>query len=296
MKAIIYRAEHGGLANRLRALVGYQTMSHFLTIPFYLWWVPNDSCDADFAHLFDSPDIKLLTAAEWNVLRGDGEVSIFQGYNWFDKIWKTHMEDRLPWPVFARQAIYFLGRLSPKMHILEKIEEFSKLHHLQDAIGVHIRHTDNLSAYKFWTERSTEFNPEYISRLEGFKGYIESRISSEPSLRVLLATDNKKIEKNFRELYGRHVITFDKKYRNGRLKFSLRGLKFTVRGRTSSIEDALIEMFLLSKCRAILGTYYSSFSKFSAVLGNTEYFEVRGSDYVRNEFIESLKQFTDRDE
>jgi hypothetical protein len=292
MKAIIYRAEHGGLANRLRALAGYQAMSHFLKVPFYMRWVPDDSCDADFVQLFDSSDIKTLTPGEWNFLKEDGEISIFQSYNWFDKIWKTHMEDKVSWPDFARHAVRFLGNLSPKTHIAKKIEDFSELHHIHNAVGIHIRHTDNLSAYKFWIDKSAEFNPEYISKLDGFKRFIENRITSEPASKILLATDNKKIERNFKELYGNNLITFRKRYKNGRPKLSLRDLKFTVRGRTTAIEDALIEMFLLSKCRAILGTYYSSFSKFSAILGNTEYFEVRGADYARNEFIESIKQFT----
>lgn len=292
MKAIIYRAEHGGLANRLRALAGYQAMSHFLNVPLYLWWVPDDSCDADFTHLFDSSDVKTLTPAEWNAYQQNNEISIFQSYDWFDKIWKAHMEDKVPWRDFAKRAIHFLRDLSPKPHIDRKIEEFSKLHHLPDAIGIHIRHTDNLSAYEFWTNKSAGFNPEYISKLDGFKRFVESRITSEPGTRILLATDNIEIEKDFKELYGNHVISFHKKYKKGRLKFSLRDLKFTVKGRTTSIEDALIEMFLLSKCRTILGTYYSSFSKFSAILGNTEYFEVRGTEYARNEFIEGLKQYT----
>lgn len=295
MKVIIYRAQHVGLANRLRALVGYQAMSYFLDAAFYLWWTSDTWCNIDFTHLFDGSNIKTITPVEWNILKENSEISIFDEHCWFNEIWKTHLENRVPWLDFLRQATYHLGSLYPKRHIVDKIEHFSKLHNIQNAVGIHIRWTDNIKAYKFWTNGYPDFNPNYVSKLEGFQKYIENRFTTEPDLRIFLATDNKKIEGNFKKLYGNNVIVYPKKYKRRKLYLSYRKSGFRgLVGRTSSIEDALIEMLLLSRCQMILGTYFSSFSKFSAVWGNTDYFEVRGSDYTRSEFVDSLRLHTGR--
>jgi hypothetical protein len=289
MKAIIYRAESGGLANRLRALIGYQAMSYFLDVPFYLYWVPNVYCDTDFAHLFDATKIKVINPTELNKLKVDNEISILDKLYWFDRIWKINLENTVPWLDFLKQATFHLGNLNPQHHIAEKLDYLSKQYDVYNALGIHIRWTDNIKSYKGWANRNIDFNPNYVSNLDGFQNFIENQITKKSNVRIFLATDNIAIERKLKKLYPNNIIVYPKKYRREKLTFSLLDFRFKSFQRASSIEDALIEMLLLSRCRMILGTYYSSYSKFSAVWGNIDYFEVRGSEYARNDFVDSLR-------
>jgi hypothetical protein len=54
------------------------------------------------------------------------------------------------------------------------------------------------------------------------------------------------------------------------------------------MEVALSEMWLLGRCHQVVGTYYSSFSKFSAIWGRVPYFEVIGDQIKRSKFIDRL--------
>lgn len=292
MKAIIYRADSGGLANRLRALIGYQAMSYLLDVPFYLYWVPNIWCDADFTKLFDTTNIDILNQAEWNQIQDDNTVSVFDKPYWFNHIWKIHLEDTIPWSKFLEQASFYLKNLLPQQRIIDKVDHLSKQDDINDAVGVHIRWTDNLKSYKDWTKWSKDFNPEFVSEMNGFQSFIENQISANSNVKFFLATDNIDVERKLINLYKSNVIVYPKKYVKMNLNFSLRAflhLRFEGFQRASSIEDALIEMLLLSRCRMILGTYFSSYSKFSAVWGNVDYFEVRGTVTARNEFVDSLR-------
>ena len=290
MKAIIYLAQGVGLANRLRALVGYQAMSHFLNVPLYLCWVSDSWCDVDFTHLFDCTTIKTINPMQLKDFRMDNAISIFDSHEWFDKIWKTHLEQIVPWLDFSRQAKLCLRNLYLNRNIADKIEHFSKLYHMHSAAGIHIRWTDNLENYKIWTDHDSAFDPSHISKLSGFQNFIERQTAIEPNLTIFLATDNIEIEMRFRKLYPNHIVVYPKKNRRRTISSSWREFKFRCSRRTSSIEDALIDMVLLSRCKIILGTYFSSYSKLSAVWGNVNYFEVRGVEYERNNFVDSLRQ------
>jgi hypothetical protein len=212
-------------------------------------------------NLIDPLDLERLPA----------DVAIFREGLWFDQIWETLGAKAFSWPDYLAQVHQCLQQLRPHPELLQTVEEFSCRHHLKDALGVHIRNTDNLTAYAGWSERSTDFDCHSISSLEGFTGEIRTRL---PSMPVFLSTDDHRLEEMLRRtLPG--LITFPKQYR-------------TVGARTSPIADALCEMLLLSRCRRIVGTYYSSFSKFAAIWGEAEYFEIRGRECARSGFVDRL--------
>ena len=50
--------------------------------------------------------------------------------------------------------------------------------------------------------------------------------------------------------------------------------------RTSSIQDALAELLLLSECRLVVSTYYSSYGEIAALRGGRPLMQVQGNDCV----------------
>jgi hypothetical protein len=290
MKAIVYWSKSSGLANRLRALAGYQALSHYLEAPFYLCWVPDPTCDSDFAQLFDTSEIRLITPKQKNSMEGNQEAQVYHASNCFSDIWRSHATDVVSWEEFRRQAVSFLKQLRPVPRITEKVEAFSKRHDLRNASAVHIRLTDNVQAYKDWV-KSEHFNPEHISRLEGFEQFIRDSLKGRPDSKVFLATDNEQVEEHVHRAFQGHIISYSKEYRKGfRWAFSLRKLKsYRQIQRTSSIEDALVEFLLLSRCRIIAGTYWSSYGQISSLLGDTDFVVVHGSQYARDRILAKLK-------
>ena len=287
MEAIVYLSKNTGLANRLRALVGYQAMSEILNVPFYLCWVSDRFCRADFKDIFNGSDINGITPEDLTVLGKNKDITVFETPDWFNEIWKQHLTPAVPWMDFFKIVAHNLENLRPNAPIAEKVDHFARQHDLNNLSGMHIRWTDNLNAYDYWMKNNSEFNPDFVSTLDGFKNFMDAQIQLDPGACFFLTTDNRQIEKQLKKAYGNTIITYQKNYTRRMphfSKFKIKGLK----GRTSSIENALIEMLLLSKCKMIVGTYFSSFSKFSAVWGKTGYYEVRGAGYAKNEFMDNL--------
>jgi hypothetical protein len=266
-KAVVFRAGGYGLANRLRALVGYQALARLLNVPFYLCWASDPFCEARFEELFDTP-INLIDPRDLETLPN---ATVFREGLWFDQIGNLPSANALNYRDYLAEVRHCLRQLTPHREWTRVVEDFSSRHGLADALGVHIRHTDNLNFYTRWAAESPDFDSRSISSLDGFMDAIRARIANMP---VFLSTDDAGLEGMFKRTFP-GLITFPKRYH-------------TAGVRTTPIADALSEMLLLGRCCRIVGTYYSSFSKFSAIWGEVEYFEVRGRECSRNSFVDRM--------
>ncbi len=104
------------------------------------------------------------------------------------------------------------------------------------AIGVHIRRSDNDASMQ-------------VSPLDLFIARMEQEAEREPETRFFLATDDIRTDRTvFRHFPGR-VISRNKQFS---------------RKSTLGVQDALIDLLVLSKCSLILGSYWSSFSQTAA--------------------------------
>ena len=291
---IVYWSQGVGLANRLRALVGYMAMSEVLEKPFYLCWTPDIYCDASFSELFTCPSgIHLITLQQKELLEQESNISTYTDNIWFDKIWENHLSNSISWPSFSNHINACFQRLRPCSDISKELNLFLNKNNLSHCFGIHIRLTDNAGQYKIWTETVSAFKPSCISKLQGFENFIRDSLQQDSSTKIFLATDNQEIEQKFIQLFPDHIITYPKTFKpEVHRKFSWRNLKFkSQQQRTSSVQDALIEMLLLAKCRCIVGTYFSSFSKLSSFFSDTslDYFEIHGDSYVKSNYLKKLK-------
>ncbi len=104
---VIFYAKDGGLANRLRALVGYQALCELTGRNFYLCWVPNKWCDALFEDLFIPEGINLIKPAELTEFFKDTAAIIHSQCLWFNQIWETYLKSQVPWEQFNGVALEY---------------------------------------------------------------------------------------------------------------------------------------------------------------------------------------------
>jgi hypothetical protein len=127
----------------------------------------------------------------------------------------------------------------PKTILQQSIDKLSQKF-TRNTIGVHIRATDN--------EPSKQLSPfsVFITRME-------KEICQNPEVTFFVATDEEKYQENLLEKFGKDRILYHEK----------------VFGRniTKGIQDAVIDLFCLSKTSKIYGSYFSSFSEVAGRLG-----------------------------
>ena len=108
-------------------------------------------------------------------------------------------------------------------------------------LGVHVRRSDNTQA-------------EEHSPTELFEQRIDSLLA-EGWERIFLATDSDDVRRRFAQRYGPRLITLSPNLQRSKL---------------NGIEDAVVDLYCLSRTGRILGSYYSSYSGAAAELGDLE--------------------------
>lgn len=111
-----------------------------------------------------------------------------------------------------------------------------------DTIGLHIRRTDHIDAIQH-------------SPLSAFTDQMELCLKENPSATFFVATDDPETERRLLTAYPQAVIVNSTK-------------QFT-RKSTDGIIDAYVDIFCLSRCARIIGSYGSSFSQVASKLTNT---------------------------
>lgn len=287
-KALVFLANSGGLANRLRALVGYQALAEVLNLPFLLRWESNAWCDAHFNDLFDTSEINLITYQEWVTFHTNDQLFIQREPTWFDSIYRQHASSLVSWPEFLKLTTEKINSLTPHPNIAAQVQAYLIDHDLSQSHGVHIRWTDNVKNNQ-QRQADVSFVPANVSELEGFFTHIEKWLQKSRESSIFVATDNFEVQKQLQKRFGNQVVFYPKAFTRSNKLSSLLHRKRTKFQRSTPVSEALIELLLLSKCQTICGTYYSSFGKFSALLGDRDYYEVRGNTVFKDTFTNSLR-------
>jgi hypothetical protein len=112
---------------------------------------------------------------------------------------------------------------------------------LADAVGVHIRRTDCTAAID-------------KSPTEKFIAEMRREVATDPGVRFFVATDDPREENVLEQAFPGRIRTYRKRTLS--------------RNRRAGIEDAVVDLYCLARCRKILGSYQSSFSETAAALGS----------------------------
>ena len=118
---------------------------------------------------------------------------------------------------------------------------------IQPTYGIHIRRGDN---------KESCLN----SPIELFEKKINEILKVENDAQFYLATDSIEERTRLIKKYGNRIIS---KFIN------------TNRNRLEGIESAVIDLFLLSRTKMIIGSYWSSFSEVAAMIGNVPLIQIK---------------------
>lgn len=235
-----------GICNRLKCMFSV-IKTHPYSTEFFIHWPTSHIVDATFNKLFHLQGYKINevndcdfrryinvsppVSMQWR-LNVDGE----ELPNGFTKAFPkedTNLEyidfefHRIPLDIQRRYSS-LIGHLRPSEDVQTRI---NSIHLPENTIGIHIRHN------KAWEDAGRS----NIS-LEEFFSCVDSHLT--PYNKIFIATPSEYIYDAVSSYYGERVISLpDKDY--------------------SSSRDAVAELFLLSKCKVLVGTFGSTFSEFS---------------------------------
>jgi hypothetical protein len=140
---------------------------------------------------------------------------------------------------------YLARWFMPNPRVLQAVDQLITFER-QPVIGVHIRYTDRKTS------------------LDRVEREITRALAQMPGASIFLATDNGQVEASFREKFPR-VFTMEKWFppEGGRIHHN-KAAPDMVR----EAENALIDMWALSRCQHLIYSSYSTFSVTSVLLGN----------------------------
>jgi hypothetical protein len=120
-----------------------------------------------------------------------------------------------------------------------------------NVIGVHIRRTDNQQS---WAASPTA----------KFMKLMEAEIHQDENTRFFVATDSPSEEAHLQQTFPGRIITYKKKSLD--------------RHDPEAIEAAVIDLYCLSNCRKLIGSYYSSFTDTAHKINGIDYLIVKDRD------------------
>jgi len=185
------------------------------------------------------------------------DVLVGLDYGFFLENFESYL-DQLPreWPresnAFMRHI--FKNYLFLNSKIKREAERFVKKNFNGPVIGVHIRYTDNRGTYK-------------DVDLKKYKPLIDRLLGSNPKATIFLSTDNEEILNEYKKIYP-GILFFNKNF-SWKPGLEIHNKK-SCDDRIRIGKEALIEMYVLSKCDYIIYSGNSSFARLSAIYSDLE--------------------------
>lgn len=247
----------GGLCNRLRAIASALVLGGHLNRRVYLNWQAEHSCNCTFTDLFRKNEFLDFTGG-WRGKVRTMFLNRERSRLLIDQEKLHELEYQIPTTQFDKYRIlYFpscfsdfiprdypaeryVDRVSMYLNKLEPIDlVLQRLFKLPPAtVGVHIRRTDNTPA----VERSRD---------DDFIRAMKAHLSGRPETHFYCATDDLEVEKHLVEIFGDRIISFPKTSYD--------------RNTREAIQEALVDLLMLSSTESILGSWWSSFSEYASL-------------------------------
>lgn len=143
------------------------------------------------------------------------------------------------WNIFEIEDAF--GFITPNPAIIERKKEILKDAAGKKLVGVHIRRTDHIESIT-------------NSPLELFIQTMKDELIKEPATYFYLASDDRGVESELKEIFGERILTFKDKSLS--------------RDSEQGIKDAYAEMLCLSAGSKIYGSFNSTFSVMASRLSN----------------------------
>lgn len=157
----------------------------------------------------------------------------FSGQDTYQNIFKTTNED---------MKNDYKNVLKLKQNLKTIVDAFVEKNNIKNSIGIHVRRTDHIGL----AVRNERFSNDNV-----FHDFIRKY---DDKTKIFLATDNAETQQDFIDKYSDRLIIYKKIDKN------VEDLRKT------SVETAVIDINISSKCKSFLGSGYSSFSGFIETL------------------------------
>ena len=245
----------GGLCNRMRVINSSLELAKRKNTKLLVLWYCADELNAPFESLFEPveefqvinftslKDLRKLwyqLTARTKINNEDIENNKTDGVlnqDFFDSI-------KLPAYIFTWEHFYptdeYFKLFKPTAELQKRIDAVTK-YFTEDMVSVHIRRTDQVTSIAY-------------SKTENFIDLMNREISENPDVKFFLATDDKEEESLLRKTFPGRIVSNENR--------TLR------RDSLDGMYDALLDLYCLSACKKIIGSYYSSFTDTAAALGN----------------------------
>ena len=242
----------GGLGNRIRVILSALQWQKDTGNKVRILWIQDEGLACSFDKLFmPIKELKEKRSLFWHkiyrkiYLHSPLRFIYAYNYNEYDDLRKWIMSPK--GVLYCTSYSIFYNGSHPQYHdvfhlnadLQKQLDEYTSQMG-KNTIGIHIRRTDNLE--------STQHSP-----IKKFIDYIYTAIRNNDNQKFYLATDDLLVKEEFIKLFGDKIITMDCVLR---------------RDSEEGIKSALLELYILSSCSKIIGSYYSSYSELAAQIGN----------------------------
>ncbi len=243
----------GGLCNRMRVINSSLEFAKRKNTKLLVLWYCCDELNAPFEALFQPTDafevinihslkdprkVFHQLRARTRISNEDIENHTTDGtldQDYFDQI-------RLPAYIFTWEHFYpadeYFKLFRPAGPLQKRIDEVTA-RFTSDMVSVHIRRTDQVTSIAY-------------SKTENFVELMKKEIAANPNVTFFLATDDKEEEALLRETFPGRIVSNENR--------TLR------RDSLDGMYDALLDLYCLSACKKIIGSYFSSFTDTAAAL------------------------------
>ena len=251
-----------GLCNRMRVIDSGHALAKKFNVRLHVLWERNADCNCRFRDLFSTADLP-YTVTELGpgaVMRlvGRYDRAVFSRFNnrylpnkrvrrrreepeWFETLVAKHRH--LYFHTVNRFYHHAEGEAFSSFRPTRALQDILDGYSTAVCVGVHIRRTDH--------RRAIENSP-----LSLFVEMMNRELVRDPETWFYLATDDPAAEQEVHNLFPGRILVH-----------SRRSLD---RNTEAGMHDAMIDLYNLSRCRSLIGSFRSSFSDTAAGLGGID--------------------------
>ena len=206
-----------GLCNRLRNLFSHYLYCKNNNKTLLVLWDTNQDCEGHFLDYFKPLNNVIFINSKYELKKYNHLNVDYKGNEWH--------KDYCPYDMYVYEDLKLNDGIQRKVNLVKE--------KLGDYISVHIRRSDHSQLAK----KHNKYTDDNV-----FIDFIKSNKDN-----VYLATDCKKTQKKFKELFPERI-------------FINKDLKETNNKRKTNMEDAIIDIFVCSDAKKFQGSGFSSFS------------------------------------
>ena len=218
---------NSGLCNRLRVLFSYYLHCKDINKKLIYLWYENDACPGKFSDYFENLNNLIILENENKFNEFCKKNNIKNNIDYVGNNWQKNYSP-------FEKLIY--NDLRFKKNIIDKSNRFINNINKKNYNAVHIRRTDHVSMAK----KNNKFTTD-----DEFFEFIEKSNKN-----VFVATDCYKMQEKLMDKFGDKIFFYNKINKNIK-KNNMR---------STTLENAVIDIFLCTKSQEFLGSKFSSFS------------------------------------